>query len=292
MSWEMQVSSGSWVDAPFKPPARIEEGKKATFTFQGIACTIEFTSVTEAKVMAKDKVYAARPKALEPLDAHEVERKVSQRRVSQQSNAEQMKIIAEMEHAEHDLKEERKSNRASAVEAMEKERSEQIADFGDLPRKHPSVPDAEQLADLVPGHMQHTEEHEQNPTERKKSELSRNSLTPLDTHEEDRKVSQRKASNAASAEQLRVVSEMEHAEHDLKSERKSNRASAVEAMEAERESRLAEHGDAVRKVPSVPNVDQLADVVPKDWQEAAHTADGESHGRPSEGRASVVADAA
>merc|ERR1712194_847728 len=142
-------------------------------------------------------------------------------------------------------------------------------------RKHPSVPDVEQLADLVPGHMQHTEEHEQNPTERKKSELSRNSLTPLDTHEEDRKVSQRKASNAASAEQLRVVSEMEHAEHDLKSERKSNRASAVEAMEAERESRLAEHGDVVRK----------------DWQEAAHTADGESHGRPSEGRASVVADA-
>merc|ERR1712008_310042 len=96
-----------------------------------------------------------------------------------------------------------------------------------------------------------------------------------------------KVSNAASAEQLRVVSEMEHAEHDLKSERKSNRASAAEVMDKEREERLAEHGDAIRKVPSVPNVEQLADVVPKDWQEGHHAADGESHGRPSEGRASV-----
>jgi len=139
MTWEMQVSSGAWVDAPFKPPVRIEEGKKATFTFQNIPCTIEFKSTTEAVVTAKDKTYIARPKALQPLDAHEEQRKVSQKRVSQQAAAEQLKIIADMEHAEHEAKEERKSNRQSALGAMEAERASQVAEHGETVRKVPTM---------------------------------------------------------------------------------------------------------------------------------------------------------
>jgi len=269
-SWEMQVSSGAWMDAPFKPPVKIEEGKKATFTFQNIPCTIEFKSTTEGVVTAKDKTYNARPKNLEALDSHEAERKVSQKRVSAQFNAEQMKVISDMEHAEHEAKEERKSNRKSAVEAMEEERKSLVAEHGDAMRKVSSVPNREVLQEMMPRESQH-HEGEKHPDTVKKAEMERNSLTPLDAHEEDRKVSQRKASRQSEAEQMRVIAEQEHAEHDAKVERKSNRKSAVEAMEEERKSLVTDHGDAIRKVPSVPCADQLKDLVPKDWQDSHHT---------------------
>lgn len=57
-------------------------------------------------------------------------------------------------------------------------------------------------------------------------------LAPLDDHESERKVSQKRASNAVQSEQLRQVSEMEHAAHDAQQERTSNRKSAVSAYEA------------------------------------------------------------
>jgi len=57
-------------------------------------------------------------------------------------------------------------------------------------------------------------------------------LAPLDDHESERKVSQKRASNAVQSEQLRQVSEMEHAAHDAQQERVSNRKSAVSAYES------------------------------------------------------------
>lgn len=266
MAWEMQTSAG-WVDAPFKPPARLEEGgKKCTFTFGGLACTVHFTSLTEATVTAKDKTYPARPKTLTPLDSHEEERKLSQKRVSAVANAEQMRIIADMEHAEHEAKAERQSARKSVLEAMEAERKSQISEHGEGIRKVPSVPCPVQLADVVPSDWQH-HEGEAHPDTVKKEEMQRASLVPLDDHEHDRKVSQRKVSRASEAEQLRVIAEMEHAEHEAKQERKSNRKSALEAMEAERASQVKEHGETVRKVPTVPDAAQLE----KHFQDNEHT---------------------
>ena len=61
-AWEMQVSSGNWVEAPFKPPASIKAGKKCEFVFEGVPCVIEFTSLTVATVTAKNKTYIARLK--------------------------------------------------------------------------------------------------------------------------------------------------------------------------------------------------------------------------------------
>lgn len=263
MAWEMQISSGAWVDAPFKPPVKIEEGKKATFTFQNIPCTLEFKSTTEAVVTAKDKTYMARPKALQALDSHEEERKISQKRVSAQARSEQLRIVSEMEHAEHEAKEERKSNRKSAIDAMEEERKSQMAEHGEAVRKVPSRPCSQQLADVVPKDWQDSTATVPEPEAVK--------LEALDSHEEERKISQRRASSQVKSEQLRILAEMEHAEHEAKEERKSNRKSALEAMEAERKSQLSEHGDSVRKVPSKPDPEQLADVVPKDWQDSVHT---------------------
>lgn len=57
-------------------------------------------------------------------------------------------------------------------------------------------------------------------------------LEPLDAHEAERRSTQKRVSNAAQSEQLRQVSEMEHAAHDAQSERASNRKSAVSAYES------------------------------------------------------------
>lgn len=73
-------------------------------------------------------------------------------------------------------------------------------------------------------------------------------LEPLDSHEAERKQSQRRASEAAKSEQLRVISEQQHAEHEAQEERKSNRKSASAAMDEEQSQRVAEHGSSVRKV--------------------------------------------
>merc|ERR1712166_589078 len=83
------------------------------------------------------------------------------------------------------------------------------------------------------------------------AEASRGSkLDSLDKHEEERKTSQRRVSEASKAEQLRLISELEHAEHDAKEERKSNRQSAAVAMNEEQTARVSEHGSSVRKVSS------------------------------------------
>jgi len=57
-------------------------------------------------------------------------------------------------------------------------------------------------------------------------------LEPLDSHESERKSTQKRVSNASQSEQLRQISEMEHAAHDAASERASNRKSAVSAYES------------------------------------------------------------
>merc|ERR1712194_624452 len=148
---------------------------------------------------------------------------------------------------------------------MDQQREVLLAEHGDALRKSSFVPDAAQLVEhkLVDEDAQHGE-GEKHPGTVLAEEKERNSLVPLDAHEEERKVSQRKVSNASAAEQLRAISEMQHADHDASEERKTNRQSAIEAMDKEREEKLAEHGDAMRKVPSVPDPTQLADVVPKD----------------------------
>jgi hypothetical protein len=83
-------------------------------------------------------------------------------------------------------------------------------------------------------------------------------LQPLDKDEEARVSQQKRASNAAATEQLRIIAEMEHAEHEAKQERASARKSALEAMDKEQEEQVAAHGTGVRKVPSVPNPEELA----------------------------------
>lgn len=82
-------------------------------------------------------------------------------------------------------------------------------------------------------------------------------LEPLDKSEEDRKHSQKRASNASNTEQLRVISEMQHAEHEAKQERASNRKSALEGMQEQQAALVAEHGTSVRQSPSVPNAEEL-----------------------------------
>jgi len=267
--WEMQVSSG-WVDACFKPPAKIEAGKQCQFTFQGIPCTIGFLSEIEGIVSAKDKKYPARPKALVALDEHEEVRRQSQKRNSNLANVEQMRIISEMQHVEHELKQERVTNRKSASEAVTAEQAAILAEHGEAIRKVPSVPDAAQLASRVKEESKHGE-GELHPNTVKRQESARNSLVPLDSCEEKRRSTRLSVSNAASMEQLRIISEMEHADHELRQERVTNRKSARESATAEQAAMVAEHGDAIRKVPSVPDATHLAAIVPKDWQTAAHT---------------------
>jgi len=82
-------------------------------------------------------------------------------------------------------------------------------------------------------------------------------LKPLDKDEEDRVANQKRASNAAETEQLRIVAEMDHKENEAKEERTSARKSAIEAMNKEQEEQVAQHGAVVRKVPSVPSPGDL-----------------------------------
>jgi len=61
MSWQLKNSSGGWISAPFKPPTTgAAAGKKGEFTFEGLPCTIAFTSATEGVVTSKDKTYEVR----------------------------------------------------------------------------------------------------------------------------------------------------------------------------------------------------------------------------------------
>merc|ERR1712147_387873 len=40
--WEMQRSDGSWLAAPFKPPAQVAAGRKGQFTFGHMTGTVKF----------------------------------------------------------------------------------------------------------------------------------------------------------------------------------------------------------------------------------------------------------
>merc|ERR1712046_382551 len=72
---------------------------------------------------------------LEPLDRHEEERMTKRLSVKNSVAAEQMRQIAEMEHAEHEAKEERKTNRKTALEAMDQEQQAQMKEHGTSVRK-------------------------------------------------------------------------------------------------------------------------------------------------------------
>jgi len=93
---------------------------------------------------------AAKPAAvgekLQPLDKDEQDRVAHQKRASNAAQTEQLRHIAEMEHAEHEANQERVSARKSAIDAMDKEQAEQVAQHGTAVRKVPSVPNPEALA--------------------------------------------------------------------------------------------------------------------------------------------------
>jgi len=60
-AWELQGSDGTWLPAPFKPSADdAAPGKIGEFTFEGVLCTIKFTSSTEGVVTSKGKAYQVR----------------------------------------------------------------------------------------------------------------------------------------------------------------------------------------------------------------------------------------
>lgn len=271
-TWEMQMR-GAWVDAPFKPPAKIEAGKKCTFTFQSMVCNLEFKSDTEATVKnAKDgKEYACRPKKLAALDSHEENRRVSQKRASAAVAAEQARLIAEMEHAAHDAVKEREEARKSVNEAVAAEQERLIEEHGTSIRRSDTVPDAEILAGMVKDHWKDAEA-EPHPDTKRKSEMEAAKLEPLDRHEEERVSKRLSVKNSVAAEQMRVIAEMEHAEHEAKEERKTNRKSALEAMEKEQQEQMKEHGASVRKSSLAISVEQLqAHKLVQDGDDHAHT---------------------
>jgi D-3-phosphoglycerate dehydrogenase len=58
--WKLQSSEGKWLPAPFKPPSAPITGKSGEFTFEGLPCTVKFTSETEGVVTSNGKEYAVR----------------------------------------------------------------------------------------------------------------------------------------------------------------------------------------------------------------------------------------
>merc|ERR1719150_2675521 len=148
---------------------------------------------------------------------------------------------------------------------MESEREARISEHGQSVRIVPSKPDQQQLVAVVPKEWQeNTRTVAASPPERGEK------LEPLQG-EEDRRFAQMRASSQVKAEQLRLLSEMEHAAHEAREERNFNRKSALKAMETERKSQIAEHGVSARAVPSKPDPKQLAAVVSKERQESIHT---------------------
>lgn len=246
-SWEMEMR-GQWVDAPFKPPAKVEAGKKCTFTFKSMVCNLEFVSETEAVVKsAKDgKEYKCRPKKLEALDSHEENRRITQKRASAAVAAEQARLIAEMEHAAHDAQVEREEARKSVNEAVAAEQQRLVEERGTSLRRSNSVPDPEILNGMVKDHWKDAEA-EPHPDTKRKTEMEDAKLEPLDRHEEERMTKRLSVKNSVAAEQMRQVAEMEHAEHEAKEERKTNRKSALEGMNQEQQAQMKEHGTSVRK---------------------------------------------
>jgi hypothetical protein len=271
-TWEMQMR-GTWVDAPFKPPAKVEKGKKCTFTFQGVICNLEFQSETEAIVKsAKDgKEYACRPKKLAALDSHEENRRISQKRASAAVAGEQARLIAEMEHAAHDAVKEREEARKSVNEAVAAEQDRLIEEHGHSVRRSTSVPDPEILSGMVKDHWKDAEA-EPHPDTKRKSEMEAAKLEPLDRHEEERISKRLSVKNSVAAEQMRQISEMEHAEHEAKEERKTNRKSALDAMSKEQEELVKEHGSSVRKSAASISLEQLqGHKLVQDGDDHAHT---------------------
>lgn len=82
---------------------------------------------------------------LQPLDQDEQDRVAHQKRASTAAQEEQLRIVAELEKKDQDADQARVSARKSAIEAMEKEQAEQIAQHGTSVRKVPSVPSPDDL---------------------------------------------------------------------------------------------------------------------------------------------------
>jgi hypothetical protein len=82
---------------------------------------------------------------LQPLDQDEQDRVAHQKRASTAVQEEQLRIVSELEKKDQDADQARVSARKSAIEAMEKEQAEQIAQHGTAVRKVPSVPSPDDL---------------------------------------------------------------------------------------------------------------------------------------------------
>jgi len=183
--------------------------------------------------------------ALVPLDKDEEARRSQQKRASNASSAEQLRAISEIQHAEHETKLERESGRKSAVDGMEAQQAALVKEHGEQMRKVASLPKVDELQKKL------------SQAGISESGAKAEALVPLDKEEEARRSQQKRASNASNIEQLRAISEIQHAEHESKLERESGRKSAVDGMDAEQSSLVQEHGEQVRKVPSLPKADEL-----------------------------------
>jgi len=183
--------------------------------------------------------------ALVPLDKDEEARRSQQKRASNASSAEQLRAISEIQHAEHETKLERESGRKSAVDGMEAQQAALVKEHGEQMRKVASLPKVDELQKKL------------SQAGISESGAKAEALVPLDKEEEARRSQQKRASNASNIEQLRAISEIQHAEHESKLERESGRKSAVDGMDAEQSSLVQEHGEQVRKVPSLRRADEL-----------------------------------
>jgi len=183
--------------------------------------------------------------ALVPLDKDEEARRSQQKRASNASSAEQLRAISEIQHAEHETKLERESGRKSAIDGMEAEQAALVKEHGEQMRKVASVPKVDELQKKL------------SQAGISESGAKAEALVPLDKEEEARRSQQKRASNASNIEQLRAISEIQHAEHESKLERESGRKSAIDGMDAEQAALVKEHGEQVRKVPSLPKADEL-----------------------------------
>merc|ERR1719265_342341 len=176
-----------------------------------------------------------------------------------------------MEHAAHDAAKEREEARKSVNEAVAAEQQRLIEEHGTSIRRSNTVPDAEILAGMVKDDWKDAEA-EPHPDTRRKSEMSAAKLEPLDSHEEERVTKRLSVKNSVAAEQMRVIAEMEHAEHEAKEERKTNRKSALEAMNKEQEDQVKQHGTSVRKSAISITAEQLqGHKLVQDGDDHAHT---------------------
>merc|ERR1712107_253718 len=109
--------------------SKISVNARGTVISQADAARMSTLSkvIADTPGAARGTVQTILTSVLDPLDSHEEERKISQKRASQQANSEQLRIIAEQEHAAHEAQQERESARKSAADGMDAERASRIA---------------------------------------------------------------------------------------------------------------------------------------------------------------------